>query len=213
MRTAHSDPGNPVSAVVTATLALLLAGGLGSALAQGLVRQAPEAARQAQALAAPPAVGATDPSVAVPGLGLVRVAKPGTTASAPQATGPKGIGTRWVSPTQAMRVAPDQPAMVGVAPAEGAPALARVASTDPALQVRQVGTVQLLERRGQAPVLLGAPGASADAALASTPAALRPGVQVVVLPPGAVLPDGPPAPLTLYRPAAAREAAAAAVSR
>lgn len=209
MRTDYSGPGNPVPAACATALALLLAGWCGSAQAQGLVRQPPEALRPAQAPAAQPAPGSTDQVLAVPGVGLMRVPKPGAAASAPQATAAKGIGTRWISPTQAMRVVPDQPAMAGTASAESASALTRSAAIDPALQVRQVGHVQVLERRGQAPVLLGAPPAAADVVSSAVSPALRPGVQVVVLPPGALVPNGLPAPLTLYRPAAAGEAAAA----
>jgi len=56
----------------------------------------------------------------------------------------------------------------------------------------------MLEHRGQAPVLLSAPAASAaNLAVAAPP--LPPGINVVDLPPGALMPEGPPAALTLYR--------------
>jgi len=181
-------------------LALLVALIGGQAEAQiALVRQLPDAQQNATLAAPSASIAAVGESVvALPSGGLMRVATASSRAtSAPTAAIPPGDSTQWLSATQALRIPPGRTAAEAIGPAAPTSAAASIAPLGTGIQVRQIGTVQMLEIRGQAPALLPAPTATA-ADLARAPS-LSPGIKVVELPPGALMPEGPPAPLTLYR--------------
>lgn len=181
-------------------LVVLIGLAAGPAQAQDALVRQPLDIQQKVTITAPPSAAAAGESfVSLPNGGLMRVAKVNKTATlAPLAVVPSGDSTHWLSPTQALRLSPGQSAAGANGGAVPSSPIARVAPIGTGLEVRKVGSVQMLEHRGQAPVLLPILVATAaDPATARAP--LPPGVKVVDLPPGAVVPDGPPAALTLYR--------------